>query len=437
MIASAIPGSRQKVRRDTRFSFLSQVITWMMVVLMVVPPGLDYANVQLDDGGNPVSRMMLMFILAAGALVAMGRARITLRVLRNTNPFLIAFLLLATASVVWSIDPALTARRLFRLLIQCSVFITVAVAAWERQRFQRVLRPAITAIMIGSIIFGLLKPELAIHQETSAELLHSWHGLTTSKNILGAIAAVGLILWVHAWMTKSASIFAILVGIGTTGACLLLSRSSTSLMSAVLACSVMLLLLRTPGSLKRSMPYLIGGLSFIILLYALAMLKVVSGLEIILSPIPAITGKDLTFTGRSDIWAAVVTHIRMRPLLGSGFGAYWTGPIPGTESFPVKAILHGFYPGSAHNGYLDVINDLGAIGFVCLAGFILRYISDALRLYAIDRAQGALYIALFLQQTIGNLSESAWFNVTNAQFVFITIATTCLARSLSEHQRSR
>lgn len=436
MIHSDSPLYTPAPRKDRRFSWLAVVAVWVMFYLMVVPSDFDYAGAGLDDGGNPWTRALLTAILMAGLLVVLGKSMATWRLVQSVNPFFWLLVGMAAFSVVWSIDPGMTARRLYRMLVECSAAMILAVAAWERLRFQNVVRPAITALLIGSIIFGLVRPDLAIHQETSPELFNAWHGLATQKNVFGALASFGVIFWLHAWMSRTASILAVLAGGTISVACLILSRSSTSIIATIFACSVMALMLRAPGSMRRSMPYAILLIILTITLYALAMLKVVPGLDILLKPIPAITGKDLTFSGRSEIWSAVVTHIQIRPLMGSGYGAFWNGPIPGTESYFIKFALNGFYPSSAHNGYLDIINDLGAIGFVLLVGFILRYGRDALLLYRFDRAQSALYVAFFMQQAIGNLSESSWFNVKEVQFVILAMATFSLARSLHEAQRA-
>ena len=37
-------------------------------------------------------------------------------------------------------------------------------------------------------------------------------------------------------------------------------------------------------------------------------------------------GKDETFTGRTNIWSAVLHQIIQRPLTGYGFGAVWDDP---------------------------------------------------------------------------------------------------------------
>jgi exopolysaccharide production protein ExoQ len=93
-----------------------------------------------------------------------------------------------------------------------------------------------------------------------------------------------------------------------------------------------------------------------------------------------------------------------------------------------------FFPGSAHNGYLDIANDLGWVGLAALLGFIATYLRQALQLLRIDGSQAILYVALLIQQAVTNLSESHWFSVQSVDFVIVTLATTSLARGLLQHR---
>jgi hypothetical protein len=45
-----------------------------------------------------------------------------------------------------------------------------------------------------------------------------------------------------------------------------------------------------------------------------------------------------------------------------------------------------------------------------------------------------LFLALFFQQAITNLSETHWFSVQSVDFVIMALATTALARGLLEHR---
>lgn len=422
--------------RDDGHSWVLALMIGVLTILMIVPEGFNYANLSTADApksGSALSRLLWLALLGGGLLVLAWRAAVAWLVLRFTNPFLLLFFVLAACSVAWSIEPSVTVRRLIRLgtiLLACSAFV---LAGWHRQRFQAVMRPLLTSVLVGSLLFGLLRPELAIHQESSAELVGAWRGLANHKNTLGALSSMTLILWFHAWINGEVRRLPALVGGCIALACLLLSRSSTSLMASLFVIGFLLLLLRGPMGLRRYMPWVTGLFVVVLLTYAIAVLRLVPGLEMLLKPITLVTGKDLTFTGRSEIWEIIVEHIRLHPLLGSGYGAYWTGPDPGSPSYVFEQKLY-FYPGSAHNGYLEIANDLGAAGLLLLAGYMAAFVGAGLRLFHLDRVQGSLYLGLFFQQAISNLSETHWLSVLNVDVVIITLASMALARGLLEQR---
>ena len=168
-------------------------------------------------------------------------------------------------------------------------------------------------------------------------------------------------------------------------------------------------------------------------IFSLVVLRLIPGTEFLLKPIAVLTGKDLSFTGRTDIWAIVVAHVKHQPWIGSGYGAYWIGPLPWAPVYQFILQMQ-FYPGSAHSGYLEVLNDLGILGLACLLGYLGLFLRDTLRLLRIDHDQGALMICLFTQQVIANLSETHWFSVLSVDFVVMTFTTVCVARQLLDQR---
>lgn len=191
--------------------------------------------------------------------------------------------------------------------------------------------------------------------------------------------------------------------------------------------------MRAPLSLRPYRTLLVIVLSTVLVVYALAILNIVPGLDFILNPIMSLTGKDMTFSSRSIIWEIIKEHISIRPFFGSGYEAYWTaGPIPGHESFVFPSLMQGFYPGSSHNGYLEVMNDLGWVGLIVLVGYLAIYIRQSIQLMSIDNGQAALYIGIFFQQAVTNLFESNWFDVGGFSYIFMMLATMALGRSLLE-----
>ena len=122
--------------------------------------------------------------------------------------------------------------------------------------------------------------------------------------------------------------------------------------------------------------------------------------------------------------------------LGTGYGAYWVGPLPTSPSYEMLTRLF-FYPTEGHNGYLDVINDLGLAGGATLLGYFVSYVRTSLALMKLDRFQAALYLTLLFRAFVADMSESHWFSVLSVDFVIMTLATTALTRSLLQARAQR
>lgn len=423
---------------DGRHAWLLAAMVWVLIVLMIVPEGLDYAGIAgrgVHASGGAISRALWLGTMLLAVAVIAWRAGLAWLLAGRLNPFLAAFVVLAVASLAWSIDERLSARRLIRLVTIVLACLAFVLMAWHARRLQNVLRPVLTLMLLGSLLFGLLFPALAIHQELAPELAGAWRGLANHKNGLGALACFALVLWCHGWFSGELRSPVALAGIAIAAACLVLSRSTTSMAAAVFVVVFLGFALRAPRPLQRLLPAAVVLLTAALLLYALAMLGLIPGLGALLSSISTLTGKDVSLTGRTGIWWILAEHIELRPLLGSGYAAYWTaGPMPGTESYEFVRRLQGFYPGSAHNGYLEILNDLGWAGLACLSGYLLTHVRQSLQLLRLERSQAVLVIALFFQQAITNLSETHWFSVLSVDFVIMTLASTALARSLLEHR---
>jgi O-antigen ligase len=73
----------------------------------------------------------------------------------------------------------------------------------------------------------------------------------------------------------------------------------------------------------------------------------------------SLIGRDPTFTGRTDIWDALLQAISHKPLLGYGYLAFW-----GLDSEPRYWLAQAvdWDAPSGHNGWLDLAISLGIVG---------------------------------------------------------------------------
>ena len=427
------PGGPGTWVRDTRGTIFIPLLIWFMIFYLVTP---SFDESGADFQANVTGRLIKVAALVTATIIVLIRRRLSWHVIAETNPFFLLFLLLVPTSVLWSIDSGATIGRYLSVLTMVQLCLAFGVMGWHARRFQNVLRPLFTCFIVLSLVYGLVFPDRAI-EHGEGTLKDAWRGLTYQKNEFGMLGSLTLVLWLHAWLTGEVRRGLATVGCAIAAAAMLLSRSSTSLLSTVLASIFMLLLLRPPRNLRRYAPLFVGTFASIVVVYAVAVLDIVPGLSILLQPFAALSGKDLTFSNRSLIWSIVKEHIVLSPYVGSGYGAYWVGPFPTSPSYVFLKRMY-FYPSEAHNGYLEIFNDLGMLGLACLLGYLVFYVRQSLQLMKIDRTQGVLFLSFFFQQAITNLSESCWLAVNNVlPFFVMTLATITLARSSLDHRLRR
>jgi exopolysaccharide production protein ExoQ len=427
---------------DERNGTLVTALMWLLVVRIIVPGFFDYATIDTDLAASTsflvdllTNQLVWLALLVVPLLLLRSRWALTLRLAGSVNRMLLVMLVYAVISILWSIDSGATFRRSLHLVIFLAVSFAACLIAWHPRRFQETLRPVITIMLIASLIFGLLRPDLAITEPNYllGERGRYWRGLTVHKNEFGALASFGALLWFHGWLSKELRLVPALLGVAVSALCLALSGSSTSVLCTIFTVGFFLFTQIAPSQgLRRYMPFLVILFVCVVLCYSLAVLKIVPGLDVLITSITSATGKDPTFTGRTPIWELVKAHIALSPTLGSGYGAYWTGDIPGTASSIVKQKLY-FYPDEAHEGYLDVVNDLGYVGLAILVGFCAIYLARALRLLKVDRNQAVLYLGLMLYELLHNLSESTWMDIS-VDCLLLIFAAVATARELLDRQ---
>ena len=131
--------------------------------------------------------------------------------------------------------------------------------------------------------------------------------------------------------------------------------------------------------------------------------------------IPGYFGKDMTLSGRVPIWEYAWTEIEKKLLLGYGFATYWIMGHPRLEIF--ASYFEGFKVNEAHNGYLEIMLQLGVVGFIFFLFPIIAYI------YRMFKVNSNLAILIFVSIMTLNYTESVLFKVGLGVTTFFFLAT--------------
>jgi exopolysaccharide production protein ExoQ len=423
-------------RRAAGYFFLVPLLIFFWLIFYQNLPddlnGMDFKPISTTGA---IDRTIKIGMIAISCVLIATRWPLARLLVKNINPGLAAFMVLIPLSALWSIDSAATLLRFTTLIAIVLLCFAIPLARWDRQRLQQVALPPVMTILVLSLVIGIFSPESVKEIGTDISLNNSWHGITFQKNQFGTTASIVAILCLHRWLAPGKRSFWTIAGIAIALTCLLLSRSSTSLLGTIVVVFFMVLVMRVPVIKERFSTLVVIATFATILVYALAVQNLIPGVGKLLAPIMEMTGKDMTFSARSVIWDVIKQRSEAAPWLGTGYGAYWTPvPTPSSPSYVFMALMH-FYPTSSHNGYLDVLNDMGRVGLICLLAFLVYFVRQALQLMPFDRGQAILYLALLFQQMIDNLSESEWFSRT-ATCTILILASICLSRALMEQRLS-
>lgn len=317
---------------------------------------------------------------------------------------------IALVSFLWSDVPELSLRRSL-VLLGTTWFGLYLAARYTLKEQLHLLAWALGIAAVLSVVVALAFPSIGLMGKGFSG---AWRGIFAHKNPLGRImdlsALVFLLLAISTHRYRSLLMW---VGFGLSVSLILLSTSKTAL-ALLLTLLLLLPLYRAlRWNYSLAVPFFI---TFICVSGGVAIL-LIGNLEKILGSM----GRDLTLTGRTVLWAAVLGKIWQRPWLGYGYVAFWRGREG--ESADVWTAT-AWTPGHSHNGFLDLSLDLGLLG---LLAFLLSWLTTYLRAVTwvrLTKTAEWLWTPMYLTfLVLCNLTESAIL-VPNAIFWVLYVAVT-------------
>jgi exopolysaccharide production protein ExoQ len=315
---------------------------------------LDPGDTPAD--GNQVWKLILIFCYLSVALILAPHYRETLFV-ASRNWFLMALVFLALASCAWAAKPALVLQRSIAVLGTTLLGIALAVRLSLEDQL-RLLSRLFRVIAVLSLACVLLLPSYGISAFAAGH--GEWQGIFSNKNVLGSVMALSVLVeWQLPAQTRYSKVFKRLALLLST-VLLVFSGSITSMFA--LAGSLLLIEIYRFGAKRLRIP-----------LYAIVLatlLIVASGVTLALMEADAVTGalgRSTDLTGRTEIWSWVLSYIPQHPVLGYGYSGFWSGASP--ESLAVDRAM-GTMIMYSHNGYLEILLTLGAVGLFLALGFL-------------------------------------------------------------------
>ena len=198
-------------------------------------PIVDADTIQDVSTGNTVDRIIKVCVILLSASVIASRRSIAGSVLKNVNIGAAALLLLAPLSALWSIGSTDTILRSVTLMSLVLISFAISLAGWNPRRFQQVVIPPLMYILIVSLVLGLIFPDRIIEIGDDLSLKDAWHGITLTKNQFGMTASIAVIIFANRLLGREGRAGWSIAGVVAAFACLIFSRSNTSLFATMVA----------------------------------------------------------------------------------------------------------------------------------------------------------------------------------------------------------
>lgn len=411
----------------------STIETVLVATVLLFATGILDPRIGPNIGPARINDLFLSISAGFGVILLLTRFAQRLAQMR---PFaitaIIAFYCAVGISLFWSESPASGVARYLGFLLT-GLWVFYVAVRYPLRDFLKILLVTLLAVAIVSATLALAVPELGQMQV----FLHKgdWKGIYQQKNTFGRNMA----------LLSTVSLFSVLFSgpraLGTVGlliglATLMLSGSRTAMaVCAIGIASVLFLYL-------RRQPWVIAGIAIVATAaVAIAALQaIVEG-----NPLLQVEGEQLSllqsqvsFTGRFGLWQFAWEAVVKRPWLGYGYDGFWR-----VKSLGGEVVLEESWAASdAHNGYLDVVLQVGTVGlaiFLLLYSVFLRLAVRRLRPVraSYDDLFAGLILFIFL---FANLTESYLLKATSIYQLLFAFSLAQLAKvrtaSAEDHRRS-
>ena len=313
---------------------------------------------------------------------------------RRLPEFALSYVLWAGLSIFWSAWPQSTALTLLLLgITTLQAFFVGSVLTWRE--LVRAIASALKWIITLSILFELWVSVVVRHAvmpgfqptpEGGVDPIEYWfrnnfleggriQGIVGNANLLGPLCLLAIIVFAIRIALGAPRRVLLYIWIGVAGYLLVRAGSATTYIAAAAVGIVLatILLMRRAKKPGQRTPYSIGyavvGLGGAALVFALRDL------------IFGVVGRGSDFTGREQIWDAVLEKANERPWIGWGYSTPW---VPSDPAFDEWIVDHGVTVVQAHSVWVDVYLQLGFIGVFLIA---LTYFAFVWRawFFAVDR----------------------------------------------------
>ncbi|MGH7498271.1 MAG: O-antigen ligase family protein [Gemmatimonadales bacterium] len=407
---STAPATGQPRQIDRFFGWLgSQVEASYVVYALFLMSGAWFQPMQdswlVGAAESSVADSVFVPVYGILGLLVLLRFRTTLRA-ALAHKLTLLLIMLVVLSTLWSQASDVTWRRSIAI-VATSAFGWYLVGRYSGRDILKLLAIAIGFGGLLSLYYGITDPATA-----SMTGSNEWKGVFDNKNALARIAVLGFLLCLLLRIDRVRPPWPLWGAMGLFAGLLLMSQSKTGLLVLVM----LVLLTHFSNTLRLRLTILIP-------LIIAAVTLIVGGamwLHSHAATVATQVGRDVTMTGRTDLWAEALIMIQRHPLVGYGYGGFWRGWIGDSGEF-WSAVQ--WQPPHAHNGFIDLTLDLGILGLALFfAGLVTAVTAAVARARWLRSASSTAPLVILSFVILYNITESSILRQNTVLWLVYVIA---------------
>jgi len=397
---------------------------WMLYIASKTLAFWFGAGGESVESGSPLDQVFISVLLCMGMILLVFRKFSWSRAMKG-NAWLILLIGYMLVSVLWSDIPFISFKRWIRdVLVALIMAFVVATERDPRQSMESLLRRSVYILIPFSILLIKYFPKFGVvYSRWEGTLM--WTGVTSHKNGLGRLCMISAFFLVWSlfkrWQGRDkpvakyqtyADVFVLIMTIvlliGPGG---VYSATSIGALATGLVAFVSLLWMKKRQINLRVNTWVV--IMALIIVYGISV-PMMGGLS--LGGVTSGFGRDATLTGRTAIWAGLLHYAEQHPILGCGYGGFWT-----------TRMIEKFEVNEAHNGYLELLLELGYVGLFLTAVFLLSCVRKAQRELVYNFDWGLFWICLLLMVVVHNIAEasiSSFSSQSTATILFLAVSST-------------
>ncbi|EPJ56253.1 MAG: hypothetical protein OFPI_00430 [Osedax symbiont Rs2] len=375
-------------------------------------------SINMHASGSMTRQILGVVLLISGIYILLKVDKIIVwKSVRNNYNWvlLIGYFLI---SMQWSYEPDITFRRTIAFsTLLVSAFCIVHII--EMKSLLALIGKAIFCAAIFGLVYAIIDPSNGLIN--SGNRTNVLIGIYGDKNAGARVYAYGLLILVGLGRTSTYMDKFMLL---TLTFCLIIAESATAIVMVLGGLSLMLLFNFFHTNINKKN---LVRMFIIIIIIVLTSISVGYLYDYILQ----LLGRDQTLTNRTIIWEMMDIYIQNEPMLGYGFGAFWS------SDAVISFVDRWGYIANAHSGYYEVLLHGGKVGFILL--FLLIFSTlRSLTMNYISHQHGkifCIFISIYLIQLIVNYVAFILLNHNSFDMFLLAVISFISSRELAVNSK--